>query len=149
MQECLTAAATPTVTAFFAPSLAPHQPFKNRTIPLAFRMARVCVCLVGFASLQSPWAYTPDIRAGDKCGADAPVTLSGFTEAEITIVEIVNIKTLFKCFLYMRSSRSCRLQRYRRSLQTADRSHRPACRILLRLPRSSAGQAHRYYQSSR
>ena len=37
MQECLTAAATPTVTAFFAPSLAPHQPFKNRTIPLAFR----------------------------------------------------------------------------------------------------------------
>ena len=57
MQECLTAAATPTVTAFFAPSLAPHQPFKNRTIPLAFRMARVCVCLVGFASMQSLWAF--------------------------------------------------------------------------------------------
>ena len=28
---------------------APHQPFKNRTIPLAFRRARVCVCLYGFA----------------------------------------------------------------------------------------------------
>ena len=35
-----------------------HQPFRNRTIPLAFRRARVCVCLVGFASLQSPWAHT-------------------------------------------------------------------------------------------
>ncbi len=37
---------------------APHQPFKNRTIPLAFRRVSVCVCLVGFASLQSPWAHT-------------------------------------------------------------------------------------------
>ena len=116
--------------------------------PNPFPVVKGCVCLVGFASLQSPWAYTPGIRAGDKWGADAPATLSGFTEAGITIVEIVNIKILFKCFLYMRSSRSCRLQRYRRSLQTADRSHRPAYRILLRLPRSSAGQVHRYYQSS-
>ena len=44
-------------------------PFKNKcmcvlvwfciwTIILAFRRARVCVCLVGFASLQSSWAYT-------------------------------------------------------------------------------------------
>ena len=61
------------------PSLASHQPFQNRTIPLAFRRASVCVCLyglgfalshwsfrrasvcvclVGFASLQSPWAHT-------------------------------------------------------------------------------------------
>ena len=40
------------------PSLAPHQPSQNRTIPLAFRRVRVCVCLVGFASLQSPWAHT-------------------------------------------------------------------------------------------
>ena len=39
-------------------SLALHQPFQNRTIPLAFRRVRVCVCLVGFASLQSPWAHT-------------------------------------------------------------------------------------------
>ena len=30
-----------------------------------------CVCLVGFASLQSPWAYTPGIRAGAECGAAA------------------------------------------------------------------------------
>ena len=29
-----------------------------RTIPLAFRRVSVCVCLVGFASLQSPWAHT-------------------------------------------------------------------------------------------
>ena len=28
-----------------------HQPFQNRTIPLAFRRARACVCLVGFASI--------------------------------------------------------------------------------------------------
>ena len=31
---------------------------QNRTIPLAFRRVSVCVCLVGFASLQSPWAHT-------------------------------------------------------------------------------------------
>ena len=30
-----------------------------------------CVCLVGFASLQSLWAYTPGIRAGAECGAAA------------------------------------------------------------------------------
>ena len=29
----------------------PHQPSQNRTIPLAFRRVRVCVCLVGFASI--------------------------------------------------------------------------------------------------
>ena len=33
------------------PSLAPHQPSQNRTIPLAFRRVRVCVRLVGFASI--------------------------------------------------------------------------------------------------
>ena len=32
--------------------------FRIRTIPLAFRRVGVCVCLVGFASLQSPWAHT-------------------------------------------------------------------------------------------
>ena len=35
-----------------------YQPFQNRSIPFAFRRARGCVCLVGFASLQSPWAHT-------------------------------------------------------------------------------------------
>ena len=35
-----------------------HQPSQNRTVPLAFRRVSVCVCLVGFASLQSPWAHT-------------------------------------------------------------------------------------------
>ena len=33
------------------PFLAPHQPSQNRAIPLAFRRASVCVCLVGFASI--------------------------------------------------------------------------------------------------
>ncbi len=32
--------------------------FHTCTIPLAFCRVRVCVCLVGFASLQSPWAHT-------------------------------------------------------------------------------------------
>ena len=36
-----------------------------RTIPLAFRRVRVCVCLVGFASLQSPWAHT--LKASVPC----------------------------------------------------------------------------------
>ena len=30
-----------------------------------------CVCFVGFASLQSLWAYTPGVRAGAECGAAA------------------------------------------------------------------------------
>ena len=34
------------------------QPSQNRIIPFAFRRVSVCVCLVGFASLQSPWAHT-------------------------------------------------------------------------------------------
>ena len=37
----------------FIPHLAPHQPFQNRTIPLAFRRVSVCVCLHGFASMQN------------------------------------------------------------------------------------------------
>ena len=32
--------------------------------PNPFPVVKGCVCLVGFASLQSPWAYTPGIRAG-------------------------------------------------------------------------------------
>ena len=32
---------------------APHQPFKNRTIPPTFRRVSVCVCLYGFASVQN------------------------------------------------------------------------------------------------
>ena len=32
--------------------------FRIGTIPLAFCRVSVCVCLVGFASLQSPWAHT-------------------------------------------------------------------------------------------
>ena len=36
-----------------------------------FPRVKGCVCSVGFASLQSPWAYTPGIRAGAECGAAA------------------------------------------------------------------------------
>ena len=53
-----------------APTLAPHQPFPNRTIPLAFRRMSVCVCLVGFASLQSTWAHTlrhPCLACSSRC----------------------------------------------------------------------------------
>ena len=36
-----------------------------------FPRVKGCVCLVGFASLQSPWAYMPGIHAGAECGAAA------------------------------------------------------------------------------
>ena len=39
--------------------------------PNPFPVVKGCVCSVGFASLQSPWAYTPGIRAGAECGAAA------------------------------------------------------------------------------
>ena len=51
--------------------------------PNPFPVAKGCVCLVGFASLQSPWAYTPGVRAGaillglpplDPVGGYAPAT---------------------------------------------------------------------------
>ena len=32
--------------------------------PNPFPVVKGCVCLVGFASLQSPWAYTPGVCAG-------------------------------------------------------------------------------------
>ena len=67
-------------------SYSPHQPLQNRTIPLAFRRVRVCVCFlvshpcetmgthakaslplyersVGFASLQSLWAFISGVLA--------------------------------------------------------------------------------------
>ena len=39
------------------PPFAPHQPFQNRTITLAFRSAIVCVCLYGFAFKLSHLAF--------------------------------------------------------------------------------------------
>ena len=41
-------------------------------IPKPLSPVKGCVCLVGFASLQSPLAYTPGIHAGAECGATAP-----------------------------------------------------------------------------
>ena len=35
------------------PPLTPHHPSQNRTIPLTFRRARVCVCFICFASLRN------------------------------------------------------------------------------------------------
>ena len=40
-------------------------------IPKPLSPVKGCICLVGFASLQSPLAYTPGIRAGAECGAAA------------------------------------------------------------------------------
>ena len=39
--------------------------------PKPLPLGKGCVCSIGFASLQSPWAYTPGIRAGAECGAAA------------------------------------------------------------------------------
>ena len=44
--------------------------FRICSITLAFRRASVCVCLVGFASLQSPWAHTlrrPCLACPSRC----------------------------------------------------------------------------------
>ena len=44
--------------------------FRIGTIPLAFCRVSVCVCLVGFASLQSPWAHTlrhPCLACPSRC----------------------------------------------------------------------------------
>ena len=41
------------------------------SLPKTHFPVKGCVCFVGFASLQSLWAYTPGIRVGDECGAAA------------------------------------------------------------------------------
>ena len=41
-------------------------------IPKPLSPVKGCICLVGFASLQSPLAYTPGIHAGAERGATAP-----------------------------------------------------------------------------
>ena len=59
--------------------------------PTPFPVVKGCVCLVGFASLQSPWAYTPGIHAGAECGA-AALTLLGATP-QTPFSKIVNTGT--------------------------------------------------------
>ena len=49
------------------PSIARTNPFQNRTIPLAFRRARVCVCFFGFASMPRQ-PLVPLHRATALCG---------------------------------------------------------------------------------
>ncbi|CDC47208.1 uncharacterized protein BN788_02178 [[Eubacterium] siraeum CAG:80] len=59
------------------PPFAPHQPFQNRTITLAFRSAIVCVCLYGFAFKLSHLAF----RRARVC-----VCLVGFASIAIVVV---------------------------------------------------------------
>ena len=51
--------------------------------PNPFPVVKGCVCLVGFASLQSPWAYTPGIHAGAECGATALTPLGATPKARM------------------------------------------------------------------
>ncbi len=44
----------------------------SASLPKAPFPVKGCVCLVGFASLQSPLAYSPGIHAGAERGATAP-----------------------------------------------------------------------------
>ena len=48
--------------------------------PNPFPVVKGCVCLVGFASLQSPWAYTHGIRAVAECGAAALTPLGAMPQ---------------------------------------------------------------------
>ena len=50
--------------------------------PNPFPVVKGCVCLVGFASLQSPWAYTPGIYAGAECGAAVPPTKDAYSNSD-------------------------------------------------------------------
>ena len=50
-------------------------------IPKPLSPVKGCVCFVGFASLQSPLAYTPGIRAGAECGAAALTPLGATPKA--------------------------------------------------------------------
>jgi len=46
-----------------------------------------CVCLVGFASLQSPCAYTPGIHAGGEYGDWRPCDLPwGYAQSKDALV---------------------------------------------------------------
>ncbi len=45
--------------------------YSQTLTPNPFPSVKGCVCFVGSASVQSLWAYTPGIRAGDECGAAA------------------------------------------------------------------------------
>ena len=59
------------------PPFAPHQPFQNRTITLAFRSAIVCVCLYGFTFALSPSLFVGERACFSRCtNLSIPTTLS-------------------------------------------------------------------------
>ena len=55
------------------------------SLPKTHFPVKGCVCFVGFASLQSLWAYTPGIRAGDECGAAALTPLGATPQTPFLI----------------------------------------------------------------
>ena len=49
------------------PPFAPHQPFQNRTITLAFRSVSVYVCLYGFTFALSPSLFVGEWACPSRC----------------------------------------------------------------------------------
>ena len=66
--------------------------------PNPFPVVKGCVCLVGFASLQSPWAYTPGIHAGAECGAAALTPLGATPQTPFILITIEFFDRL-NCYL--------------------------------------------------
>ena len=59
------------------PPFAPHQPFQNRTITLAFRSVSVYVCLYGFTFALSPSLFVGERACSSRCtNLSIPTTLS-------------------------------------------------------------------------
>ena len=57
----------------------------SASLPKTHFPVKGCVCFVGFASLQSLWAYTPGIRAGAECGAAALTPLGATPQTPFLI----------------------------------------------------------------
>ena len=66
--------------------------------PNPFPVVKGCVCSVGFASLQSPWAYTPGIRARAECGAAALTPLGATPQTPFILITIEFFDRL-NCYL--------------------------------------------------
>ena len=70
-------------------------------IPKPLSPVKGCICLVGFASLQSPLAYTPGIHAGAERGATALTPLGATPKA----------RTLWLLAKSYKQGRLCQLNR--------------------------------------
>ena len=73
----------------------------SASLPKAPFPVKGCVCLVGFASLQSPLAYTPGIHAGAERGATALTPLGATPKA----------RTLWLLAKSYKQGRLCQLNR--------------------------------------